>query len=108
MELLTSVFSISLAAILTNNFVLSQFLGICPFMGVSKKIDTALGMGAAVTFVMGLASLVTYFIQHLLLEPLRKLVRQGAFDKIHAAHIVRAALGNDAGIVGAAMLCRGE
>ena len=70
MELLTSVFSISLAAILTNNFVLSQFLGICPFMGVSKKIDTALGMGAAVTFVMGLASLVTYFIQHLLLEPL--------------------------------------
>ena len=70
MELLTSIFSISLAAILTNNFVLSQFLGICPFMGVSKKIDTALGMGAAVTFVMGLASLVTYFIQHLLLEPL--------------------------------------
>lgn len=46
--------------------------------------------------------------EHLLLEPLRKLVRQGAFDKIHAAHIVRAALGNDAGIVGAAMLCRGE
>ena len=70
MEMLTSIFAISLGAILTNNFVMSQFLGICPFMGVSKKIDTAVGMGAAVTFVMGLASLATYFIQHLLLEPL--------------------------------------
>ena len=70
MEMLTSIFAISLGAILTNNFVLSQFLGICPFMGVSKKIDTAVGMGAAVTFVMGLASLVTYFIQHLILVPM--------------------------------------
>ena len=68
--MLTSILAISLGAILTNNFVLSQFLGICPFMGVSKKIDTAVGMGAAVTFVMGLASLVTYFIQHLILENL--------------------------------------
>ena len=70
MEMLTSIFAISLGAILTNNFVMSQFLGICPFIGVSKKIDTALGMGAAVTFVMGIASLVTFFIQHLILEPL--------------------------------------
>ena len=67
---ITKLLSIALGAILVNNFILSQFLGICPFMGVSKKIDTALGMGAAVTFVLGLASLVTYFIQHLLLEPL--------------------------------------
>ena len=64
MEMLTSILAISLGAILTNNFVLSQFLWICPFMGVSKKIDTALGMGAAVTFVMGLASLVSYRIQN--------------------------------------------
>ena len=70
MEMLTSILAISLGAILTNNFVLSQFLGICPFMGVSKKIDTALGMGAAVTFVMGLASLVTYLIQNLILVPM--------------------------------------
>lgn len=70
MEMLTSILAISLGAIFTNNFVLSQFLGICPFMGVSKKIDTALGMGAAVTFVMGLASLVTYLIQNLILVPM--------------------------------------
>jgi electron transport complex protein RnfA len=53
-------------AILINNFVLSQFLGICPFLGVSKKIETALGMGFAVTFVMGLASGITYGVQKLL------------------------------------------
>ncbi len=53
-------------AILINNFVLSQFLGICPFLGVSKKIETALGMGFAVTFVMGLASGITYGIQKIL------------------------------------------
>lgn len=53
-------------AILINNFVLSQFLGICPFLGVSKKIDTAIGMGFAVTFVMGLASGITYGVQKLL------------------------------------------
>ncbi|NLW47339.1 MAG: electron transport complex subunit RsxA [Firmicutes bacterium] len=51
---------------LINNFVLSQFLGICPFLGVSKKIETALGMGLAVTFVMGLASGITYGVQKLL------------------------------------------
>ena len=57
---LTSLLAISLGAILTNNFIFSQFLGICPFLGVSKKIDTAVGMGAAVTFVMGLASAFCY------------------------------------------------
>ena len=65
-----AIVGIILSALLSQNFILVKFYGICPFMGVSKKIDTALGMGAAVTFVMGLASLVTYFIQHLLLEPL--------------------------------------
>lgn len=68
--MLTNILAISLGAILTNNFIMSQFLGCCPFLGVSKKIDTALGMGAAVTFVMGLASLATWLIQHLILTPL--------------------------------------
>ena len=52
-----------------NNIVLSQFLGICPFLGVSKKIDTALGMGAAVAFVLTLATIVTYLVQKWVLDP---------------------------------------
>ena len=63
---LTSLLAISLGAILTNNFIFSQFLGICPFLGVSKKIDTAVGMGAAVTFDMGLASALCYPVNSLL------------------------------------------
>ena len=59
-------FLIFISAIFVNNIVLSQFLGICPFLGVSKKIDTALGMGAAVTFVFTLATVVTYLLQKLL------------------------------------------
>ena len=62
------LFSIALGAILVNNFIFSQFLGICPFMGVSKKIDTAMGMGMAVTFVMGVASAVCWPINQLLLK----------------------------------------
>ena len=58
---------IALGAILVNNFILSQFLGICPFMGVSKKVETALGMGMAVIFVMGVASAVNYPINKYLL-----------------------------------------
>ncbi len=54
---------IFISAIFVNNIVLSQFLGICPFLGVSKKVDTALGMTAAVAFVMVLASIVTYLVQ---------------------------------------------
>ncbi|WP_347563708.1 electron transport complex protein RnfA [Pseudoflavonifractor sp. 524-17] len=64
---MTKLLSISLGAILVNNFILAQFLGICPFMGVSKKMDTALGMGMAVIFVMGLASAVCYPINKFLL-----------------------------------------
>ena len=60
--------SIAIGAILVNNFILSQFLGICPFMGVSKKMDTAVGMGVAVTFVMGVASAVTYAVNLLLVR----------------------------------------
>ena len=63
----TSLFSIALGAILGNNFIFSQFLGICPFMGVSKKVDTALGMGMAVIFVMGVASAVCWPINKYLL-----------------------------------------
>ena len=59
-------FLIFISAILVNNIVLSQFLGICPFLGVSKKISTAMGMGAAVTFVMALSTLITYLLQMLL------------------------------------------
>ncbi|BAK97263.1 electron transport complex protein RnfA [Oscillibacter valericigenes Sjm18-20] len=64
------IFSIALGAILVNNFIFSQFLGICPFMGVSKKVDTAVGMGVAVTFVMGLASAFTWLANEFLLVPL--------------------------------------
>lgn len=65
----TSVASVLLAAILTNNMVLSKFLGICPFLGVSKKTDTALSMSIAVTLVMVVSSAVTWPIYHFLLYP---------------------------------------
>ena len=59
---------IFITAIFVNNIVLSQFLGICPFLGVSKKVETAMGMGAAVAFVLVLATIVTYMIQKLVLD----------------------------------------
>ena len=59
---------IFITAIFVNNIVLSQFLGICPFLGVSKKVDTAMGMGAAVAFVLVLATIVTYLIQKFVLD----------------------------------------
>ena len=65
---ITTLLAISLGAILTNNFIFSQFLGVCPFLGVSKKIDTAVGMGAAVTFVMALASAFCFFINKVLVS----------------------------------------
>ena len=64
----TKLLAISLGAILVNNFILVQFLGICPFMGVSKKMDTAVGMGFAVIFVMGLASALCYPVNLLLMK----------------------------------------
>ena len=60
---------IMMSVILVDNFVLAKFLGICPFLGVSKKLDSAVGMGVAVTFVMVLATLVTWPIQILILDP---------------------------------------
>ncbi len=67
---LTSLVSIFLAAILTNNYILSKFLGICPFLGVSKKLDTAVSMSAAVIVVMVVATAVTWPIQTFILTPM--------------------------------------
>ena len=68
--MLTNILAISLGAILTNNFIFSQFLGICPFLGCSSKVDTATGMGLAVVFVMGLASAICWVIYTYILVPL--------------------------------------
>ncbi len=70
MEQFIRILAILLSSILVNNYVLSRFLGICPFLGVSKKVNTALGMGMAVTFVMALASLITWLVQYYILVPL--------------------------------------
>ena len=64
------LFIIFIGAMLVNNFVLSKFLGICSFLGVSKKKDAALGMGLAVTFVMIIASVMTWLVYNLILVPL--------------------------------------
>lgn len=66
MALIAKLVLLSLSTILANNYVLVKFLGICPFLGVSKKVGTAIGMSVAVTFVMTVASAVTYFVQKLL------------------------------------------
>ena len=67
MDQIYNLLAITLGAILSNNFIFSQFLGCCPFLGVSKKVDTAVGMGIAVTFVMGLASAVCFVVNNLIL-----------------------------------------
>ena len=69
MDQIYELLAITLGAILANNFIFSQFLGICPFLGVSKKVDTAIGMGLAVTFVMGLASAITWAVNKFILIP---------------------------------------
>ncbi|RLD54727.1 MAG: electron transport complex subunit RsxA [Bacteroidetes bacterium] len=70
MEFLGNIFTIAIIAIFIQNFVLSRFLGLCPYIGVSKKLDSALGMGMAVIFVMTMASTFTWLIQYFLLIPL--------------------------------------
>ncbi|MBR5135441.1 MAG: electron transport complex subunit RsxA [Rikenellaceae bacterium] len=65
-----SYFAIIIGAIFVNNIVLSQFLGICPFLGVSSKVETSLGMGAAVTFVMAITAVVAWSLQKYVLAPL--------------------------------------
>ncbi len=71
MSLIIKLALLSLETILVNNFVLVKFLGICPFLGVSKKVSTAVGMSLAVTFVMTVASACTYLVQEFLLVPLK-------------------------------------
>ncbi len=72
MELtLTNFLLFMVNCVLTNNFIFSRYLGCCPFLGVSSKVETAAGMGIAVTFVMALASLFTYFVYHYVLIPLQ-------------------------------------
>lgn len=66
----SSIFVILVSAIFVNNFVLSRFLGICPFIGVSRKVETSLGMGMAVTFVMTMASIITFVAQRFILDTL--------------------------------------
>ena len=82
---ITKLLSISLGAILVNNFILVQFLGICPFMGVSKKMDTAMGMGFAVIFVMGLASALCYPVNVLLVKLDLEYMQTVAFILVIAA-----------------------
>ena len=82
---MTNVLLIMLAAILTENFIFSKFLGICPFMGVSKKMDTAAGMGMAVIFVMGVASAVTWLINLLLVKLGLEYMQTVAFILVIAA-----------------------
>lgn len=67
---LTEILSLAVASILVNNYILVQFLGCCSFFGVSKKTDTAIGMGMAVVFVMALSSAVTWAVQYFILKPL--------------------------------------
>ncbi len=67
---MNSYLTILVGSLLVNNFVMNKFLGICPFLGVSKKLDTAAGMGMAVTFVMTMASFIAWIVEHFLLVPL--------------------------------------
>ena len=83
---LTKILEIALGATLMNNFILVKFMGICPFMGVSKKMDTAVGMGLSVTFVMGLASAATWAVNEFILLPLNlKYMQTVAFILVIAA-----------------------
>ena len=81
----TQILGILLAALLSQNFILVKFYGICPFMGVSKKIDTAVGMGMAVTFVMALASAACYLINLLLIQLGLEYMQTVAFILVIAA-----------------------
>ena len=83
--MMTEILGILIAALLSQNFILVKFYGICPFMGVSKKIDTALGMGMAVTFVMALASFACYWVNALLVALNLQYMQTVAFILVIAA-----------------------
>lgn len=80
-----NIFVIMVSAILVNNFVLSKFLGICPFLGVSKQVDTAFGMGMAVTFVMTMAGIITFFVNILLVKWQVEYLQTAAFILVIAS-----------------------
>lgn len=83
---LASVFVLAINAVLVENLCLVKFLGICPFLGVSKKTDTAIGMGLAVTFIMTLSSFITWLVYHLILVPAKlEYLRTIAFILVIAA-----------------------
>ena len=84
-----AILGIIIAAILSQNFILVKFYGICPFMGVSKKIDTALGMGMAVTFVMAIASAACWLVYEFLLVPLELVYMQTVAFILVIASIVQ-------------------
>ena len=84
-----ALLGILLSAVLTENFILVKFYGICPFMGVSKKIDTALGMGMAVTFVMAIASAACWLVYEFLLVPLDLMYMQTVAFILVIASIVQ-------------------
>lgn len=84
------IIGIIISSVFVNNFVLSRFLGICPFLGVSKKVETALGMGLAVTFVMALAGIATYMVQNYLLIPFGLEFMQTIFFILVIATLVQA------------------
>ena len=87
--MMTEILGILIAALLSQNFILVKFYGICPFMGVSKKIDTALGMGMAVTFVMALASAACWLVYEFLLVPLNLIYMQTVAFILVIASIVQ-------------------
>ena len=86
MDQISKLLAITLGAILANNFIFSQFLGICPFLGVSKKLDSAVGMSLAVTFVMVMATAATWPIYKLILCPegMENTSRRYTYDKVKA------------------------
>jgi len=84
-----ALFIVFLSAALVNNFVLTRFLGICPFIGVSRQLESAAGMGAAVTFVLLLSALVTWLIQKFILQPLDIVYLQTVFFILIIAALVQ-------------------
>ena len=83
---ITRILLFMVSCVLTHNFIFSRFLGCCPFLGVSRKVETAASMGLAVTFVMGLASLFTWMVYHWILVPLKiEYLQTGAFIVVIAA-----------------------
>ena len=97
---------IFISAIFVNNIVLSQFLGICPFLGVSKKIDTSLGMSAAVAFVLTLATIVTWLLQKYVLDAFGlQYLQTIAFILVIASLVQMVEIVSNCAVLGVAILC---